>query len=386
MTTTPAGQTPAPTPGARDLRVVYLDKCRDRPPAPVNWLWHGYLAPRNITLLTSQWKSGKTTLLSVLLARLRTGGTLAGLPVRAGRAVVVSEEPVEHWEARGARLEFGDAVGFMCRPFQGAPTPEDWQAVIDRLVAEHHERPLDLVVIDALATFLPTGSENNAGTMLAALLPLQRLTALGVCVLILHHPRKAESAPGRAARGSGALTGHVDIVIEMDWVGWPQEDDRRRKLTAYSRHAQTTRRLVVELSADGTDYAGLGDFADLDQTDNWPVLLGVLQDADHKLTKRAIREQWPEDYERPSVTTLWRWLDRAVADGRVSKAGTGRRRDPFVYWLPHKAEEWANDPDRLPDPDEDDDDFDPELDLDDDLPDLLGLGGLLRRRRRRGGR
>jgi len=43
--------------------------------------------PGNITLLTSQWKSGKTTLIAVLLSRLKAGGQLAGLPVLPGRAV-----------------------------------------------------------------------------------------------------------------------------------------------------------------------------------------------------------------------------------------------------------------------------------------------------------
>ena len=43
-----------------------------------DWLWQGYLAPAMTTLLTSQWKSGKTTLVSVLLARLERGGQLLG--------------------------------------------------------------------------------------------------------------------------------------------------------------------------------------------------------------------------------------------------------------------------------------------------------------------
>ena len=33
----------------------------------VDWFWQGYLAAGNITLLTSQWKAGKTTLLAILL-------------------------------------------------------------------------------------------------------------------------------------------------------------------------------------------------------------------------------------------------------------------------------------------------------------------------------
>src|SRR5262245_53829230 len=61
------------------------------------WLWQGYLAAGGVTLLTSQWKAGKTTLASVLLARMKSGGLLAGLPVTAGKALVVSEEGPDHW-------------------------------------------------------------------------------------------------------------------------------------------------------------------------------------------------------------------------------------------------------------------------------------------------
>jgi hypothetical protein len=336
----------APTP---DLRVVYLDGPGETAPQ-VPWLWRGYLAPGNLTLLTSQWKAGKTTLVATLLARLATGGTLAGLPVRAGRAVVVSEESIDHWQARAAALKFGQAVGFICRPFRGRPTPADWEGLIDHLVALHAERPLDLVVIDPLASFLPVRTENDAATMLAALLPLQRLTTRGIAGLVLHHPRKGESAPGRAARGSGALTGYADVLIEMDWVGEPHADDRRRKLMAFSRHPETTRRLAIERTADGTDYVSLGDFTEFEQADGWTVLQMVLEDAHRKLTPQAVRDQWPADYPRPADVTLWRWLDAAVADGRVKKGGTGRRSQPFVYWLPAKEEEWASDPFRPPDP------------------------------------
>ncbi len=38
-------------------------------PGP-NWLWDGFLAGGNVTLLTGLWKAAKTTLLSVLLSRL----------------------------------------------------------------------------------------------------------------------------------------------------------------------------------------------------------------------------------------------------------------------------------------------------------------------------
>ena len=52
---------------------------------PTSWLWHGLLARGNLTLLTAVSKSGKTTLLSLLLARRHQGGTLAGLAVQPGK-------------------------------------------------------------------------------------------------------------------------------------------------------------------------------------------------------------------------------------------------------------------------------------------------------------
>jgi hypothetical protein len=36
---------------------------------PADWLWEGFIARANLTLLTSMWKSGKTTLVSLLLSR-----------------------------------------------------------------------------------------------------------------------------------------------------------------------------------------------------------------------------------------------------------------------------------------------------------------------------
>jgi hypothetical protein len=168
-------------------------------------------------------------------------------------------------------------------------------------------------------------------------------------VLVLHHPKKGDPAAGQAARGSGALSGHADILVEMGWHGHPGDDDRRRRLQAYSRHRETPRRLVVELTEDGTDYLARGDFREDEFDQGWEVLRGVLEDAHQKLTRREILKEWPQDHPPPAEQTLWRWLDRALADGRVRRDGSGRRNHPFRYWLPGQEAKWAHDPFHLPD-------------------------------------
>src|SRR5262245_60068171 len=310
--------------------------------APQAWLWQGYLARGNVTLLTSLWKSGKTTLVAVQLARLRQGGELAGLPLAAGRAAVVSEESPEHWRARHEKLDFGNHVCFFCRPFLGKPRPAEWLSLLDRLAEVHARHGLDLVVLDPLAAFLPGRGENNAGVMLEALMPLQRLTAQGVSVLVLHHPRKGDSPAGQAARGSGALAGYVDILLEMK--GLTQDGaDRRRLLRAFSRHEATPRQLVIELDAAGTDYRACGEPEDVECAQHWGRLQAVLAQAPDKLTRREVLAAWP-DAEAPAEVTLWRWLERAVARGLLCRDGTGQKRAPFRYWLPGQEEVWKSDP------------------------------------------
>jgi hypothetical protein len=199
---------------------------------------------------------------------------------------------------------------------------------------------VDLLVIDPLANLSPLRSENDAGEMLKTLLPLQRLTARGVSALVLHHPTKGPVLPGQAARGSGALSGYVDIIIEMQRLSRRNAKDRRRRLQAYSRHDATPASWVIELTADGTDYVGLGPSAELDFEHGWPLLQGLLTQAEKSLTRRDLFRLWPHEGMRPAKLTLWKWLDLAVQEGWVLQDGLGTRKEPYRYRLPGMAEKW----------------------------------------------
>jgi hypothetical protein len=304
-----------------------------------NWLWHGYLASGNVTLLTSLWKAGKSTLISVLLARMKTGGTVAGLPVGAGRAVVVSEEPPEKWVERSRLVDLDGHVDWFCLPFTGTPTEAAWLELLARMTRLHQEKPIALLVIDSLWNLSPMRSENDAVQMLRPLRPLRGLTERGVGVLIAHHPKKGPALPGQAARGSGALAGFVDIIVEMQAVS-SRPDERRRLLRSFSRHSATPPSLVIEWTADGTDYRSLETSGELTYAHGWPVLHAILDQSEGPLTRRTILLRWPESAVAPGEMTLWRWLSRAVQEGRVLQDGRGSRRDPLRYQLPGMAEKW----------------------------------------------
>jgi hypothetical protein len=306
----------------------------------VDWLWHGYLAAGNVTLLTAQWKTGKTTLLSVLLAKLASGGDLAGLNVRPGRAAIVTEESPQHWRLRGERLTFGPEAKFVCRPFVDKPNSDEWRGLIDYLADLNVKRNIDLVAFDTLAALSPAGTESHSQGALAALRPLEQLTRSGMSVLLLHHPRKNRSLSGQASRGSGALCAYADILIEMNTFDSSRPDDRRRKLFGWSRHDATVRERVIELSPDGRDYVERPDALDDDAiSDGLECVRDVLASADVQLTLENIAGLWPKRMQ-PSVASLHRWLTMAFERQLVVREGAGVRGDPYRYALPGRKLEW----------------------------------------------
>lgn len=313
-------------------------------PVQRKWIWDGYIAPGQIALLTSLWKSGKTTLLAHLVAARKDGSDVAGRRVAPGVSVVISEEAQPDWDDRHARLGFAPVDSFFFRPFKGVRSLERWLAFLDYLAGLKAAEGVDLVIIDTLMEFLPVKDENNAKLMLDALLPFRQLTDAGIALLLVHHPRKATAPAGMTARGSGALPAFVDTLMEMYPLRPDDSSDRRRRLQAFSRDPATPRSLFMELNEKGTAFTRLEDWPDDDFAVNWQVLQMVLEDASRELTRQEILAQWPGDYPPPKGSTLYHWLDQAVKREWLARSGAGRKSEPYRYFLREKMDVWKDDP------------------------------------------
>ncbi|MBY0230897.1 MAG: AAA family ATPase [Gemmataceae bacterium] len=192
---------PAPAPAEPYLPLSYAELgSQARPP---EGLWHGYLRPAAITLLTSLWKSGKTTLLSVLLSRLKTGGELAGLPVRAGSALVVSEKAPELWWQRGRALALDGHVRWLCRPFRGKPSVAQWHALLKQVARMHARQPVDLLAIDPLANLAPPAHRERSLRGAAGRGPLAGVDRAGRLRAAVPPPAQGPR-PSRGGRAAAA--------------------------------------------------------------------------------------------------------------------------------------------------------------------------------------
>ncbi len=308
------------------------------PSAGTQWLWHGYLARRNITLLTSVWKSGKTTLLAGLLHHLAKDGTFLGRACTASNVLVVTEEADEHWIERQRRIPLGTNVQLLSRPFRSNPTPDHWQQLATYAQAHAASGQLDLLVVDPLSTFLPGRSEADAGTLLNFLHPLRNVALAGAAVLVLHHPRKGHSAEGHAARGSGVLTGYADTLLELHRFGSMNSDNNRRRLTGVSRWPETPPQLIYEWDVGTPVFRVLDDPELLRFRDNWEAVNAILAKRTGAATHRELLDDWPADLVAPSAPQLYRWLNQAMDLGWVVRTGQGTKGSPYGFALPKKRD------------------------------------------------
>lgn len=303
------------------------------------WIWHGMLARGNITLLTSLWKAGKTTLLAGLLRAMYAGDPFLDRRCSPAFAIVVSEESPKHWSSRVSQIPIGVHASLVSRPFVGRPTPAQWEELIRRAETVRAAGQLDVFVVDPLVTFLPGRSDSDPAALLDMLMPLRRLADLGVAILILHHPRKEPSDEGSTARGSGALLGYVDIIMELSRYGRLTTDQTRRRIACFSRHPETPESLVYEWDRDLTgEFRVVGDIGTTRFEENWPIIEAILKQRYDFSTHREVIADWPADRSPPSSTQLYEWLSKAAERKFVVRLGSGTKNDPFRFRLPEPSD------------------------------------------------
>jgi AAA domain len=293
---------------------------------PIPWIWDGVVAEDAVTLLSAPEKTGKTTLLSLLLDRRRQGGHLLGRAVRPGRTILCSEENDLLWALRQPPLDFGPQLEFH-RPIGGNPTPGRWRRFIDHLL-ELGDDSFDLLVIDTVMSFLPA-TQNQPGPLRKALNELRVVAGFPAGVLLLHQACAARSR----SRARGPLAAFADILLDMQI---PPGDrlSRRRHFHGVGRYPGTLRHVAAELNPEGTDYLLL--------TDGPPgaalapgieAVRQVLSRSPVPLTRQEIVARWPESEPAPRADSLWRTLQRGCELGLLVRTGAGTRAEAFRYGL-----------------------------------------------------
>jgi archaellum biogenesis ATPase FlaH len=276
---------------------------------PIDWIWEGFLAKGQITLFSSLWKTGKTTLTCWLLKSIEDSLSFIGKETKSVNVLVISEESDAIWARRKEEFDFGQTTWVNTRPLNRRMTTSEWLEFLERTVDFCKEKNIDLVIIDTLSTFWPVRDENDAPQVSSALLPLNKLQEENLAVLLIHHDRKSGGEEGTASRGSGALPSYVDVIVEFRRFDASKREDSRRVIKTYSRYEETPHEIVIELTTNG--YEVQGTKAQVAQQDKMKLLLTILPDNPASYSIEQLLGEWPEEYGKPPhKTTLYRWLKK----------------------------------------------------------------------------
>ena len=305
--------------GSLALPFAPISTVLDGDAGETSWLVEGYVALGAVTLWSGWPKVGKSTLLFALISSLQEGTPFLGLPANRSGVLLLTEErrgtlalKVERWSLNGSvhHLRRQQALG------------RSWAEVVHGATLYCHDNALDVLVVDTFSEWARIANENEAGEVLAAIGALQEAAGTGLAVQVVSHQRKSSGRFGEAVRGSNALTGAVDIVVELE-RSLSFRDQSMRVLRAVSRYDETPEDLVVALTEDGYEVRGDSEHAQADE-DRRRVFKAIQE------AKAGTRSELSELTGLPG-TTVARHGNDLHENGTVGRTGSGRKGDPYVW-------------------------------------------------------
>ena len=294
-------------------------------PETVPWIARPWLVAGAITQLTGKPKTaGKTTFLLRLVAAILDGGDFLEAPTAKTPVVYLTEERDATLVAALGRAGLRDRVDLHLLQWHRVTTVP-WLDAAQLGHKRCKEVGARLFVIDTIGQFaqLRGDGENDSGTALEMLRPLQSAAADGIAVLVVHHDRKGVGDVGESARGSSALTGSADIVMSvrrLDGTG----HDACRAIHTLSRFGEVPEKLIIDLTDAG--YVARGSDEAVALGNAGEAIMSTLVAAAASLTVEELTGR--TEVKR---ATCQRAIDRLLESGQVRRVGTGRKGDPYRY-------------------------------------------------------
>ena len=310
----------------RILRFQTAAEIATATPEQVAWISRPWVAAGSLTELDAKVKSGKTTLVMHLVRSVLEGGLFLGEPTMKTSVVYLSEQPVASFRPMLERAGLLGCDNLHILFWQDAITTS-WPEIAHRAVQRCQECGAKLLVVDTIAQFakLRGDSENNAGDALLAMLPLQEAAGAGIGVVISRHERKSGGDVGDSGRGSSAFAGVMDTIISLRK---PEGKSRAslRVIHAVSRFSDVPEELVIELTKEG--FVPHGTTENVATAEARQAILAELP----REQKDAMTINELLSATATTRATAQRVIEELRGEGRVCRAGAGKKGDPCRYW------------------------------------------------------
>ena len=230
----------------------------------------GLIAPGNVGVLLGHPGAGKSTLAPYLAYAVARGFPFCGMRTRKGRTLYLAAEDAPGVKKRLYALGLRHGHTADCAMMEcGNLRDPAANAIFAAAVLAFNPT---LIVLDTLAAAFAGMDENSSADMGAVVAWLRGVAAIGIAVLVVHHPAKQADGGSATARGHGSLNGTLDMSLILTPDDVTDADALVRGRLAKNRNGSTARTLAFrkEVIVLGQDAEG----------DNITTTLPIEEDAD----------------------------------------------------------------------------------------------------------
>jgi hypothetical protein len=306
---------------ARELRFKLLS---DLEPSTENvgWLWEGYIAKGCLTLFSATPKTGKTHVIAHLLRAIeQEQSSFLGQPLTPFKALILSEEGESVWHNRRVSLGMeGKEILLLNKPLTARPTRVKWENYVAELTKLAQKENVRCVMFDTINRMWSAVDENDATQVTDALRPLNALTREGIAVVLVHHNRKSSGGGDVVdnVRGSTALTGDADIVLNLRFPPNTDHATPRRELQASGRFDEETPASLL-FERVGDDLRALGNIVEVNKHDERLTILNCFSKLEARTASKAF-SHWHDEDSKPGLSTFRRKVAELEALGWLVKS------------------------------------------------------------------
>jgi len=307
-------------------------------PPRVEWFIDGVLGRGLITELVAKVKMGKTTF---MLGGLRAG--IAADEEYCGREIphsirvgYVTEEGEQTFLEAMRRYGLNDLVEqdafFTVFDYETEAAPLG--KIIDELILHATADNVDVVILDTLSVVAGLDEEDHAGKAAAAMHEVRRLAAAGFAVGILRHSRKAGGDVGDAGRGSSAISGYCDVLLQIEPYRGDEDTTNVRVLKTKSRLG-VYEPLMLQFDKVTERYTAIGTLQTSEErlAEKIQAALIRMEARDLESGRRAQEVADEIHKQLKAVTAACKEL-ALVGDIKSGPRKSARGRTEIVYWSP----------------------------------------------------
>jgi Mrp family chromosome partitioning ATPase len=287
------------------------------PEERVNWIVENHLPAAGLSVLVSKPKVGKSTLARCLALAVARGEPFLGWPTTQGAVIYLALE-----EKRSEVRAHFRAMGATDEPIyiHAAHAPLDALPAVREIAQQ--QRPA-LIIVDPLQKMMRVKDGNDYAEVTLALeqfLILARET--GSHLAASHHAGKGERAdPTDSILGSTAIFGGVDTAIIL------KKTERYRTIQSAQRYGEDIPETVLEFDPE-TRTLSLGESK---ATAEEQRISAAILDHLSKNGNQPQTEPQINDAVEGRLSLKRTALRNLVKTGKLTKAGSGRKGDPFTY-------------------------------------------------------